>query len=51
MLPMAVRIWPKSSWSSREMAANVFSCVEITCCASSLRRAESAASSRKTRRL
>jgi len=36
---------------SREIARKVFSCVEITCCASSLRRAETAASSRKTRRL
>ena len=40
MAPIAVRIWPKSSCSSREMERNVFSCMEISCCASSLRRSD-----------
>ena len=51
MAPMAVRIWPNSSCSSREMERNVFSCMEINCCASSLRRSESAATCSNRRRL
>ena len=44
MAPTAVRIWPNSSCSSREMWRKVDSWVEISFCASSLRCSESAAS-------
>ena len=40
--PIAVRIWPNSSWSSREMERSMDSCEEINFCASSLRCWESA---------
>ena len=45
MAPMAVRIWPNSSCSSREIERKVFSCMEMSCCARSLRLWASAASS------
>ena len=45
--PIAVRIWPNSSCSSREISRSVDSRVAISCCASSRRSSDSAASSRE----